>query len=261
MDNNTPQKSIHERVLERIKGGEVSMHSHWYFVLRGALLAVGIIALALTVFFIFSFIIFALRVSGVWFMPVFGWRGFGEFIWSLPWLLIVVSLVFIIILEILTRHYALAYRQPLLYSALFIIAIAALGSVAFAQLPLHRSFLLKANENKLPVAGFLYRGFALQEQEHIYPGVVREMASDGFQLQTRRQEILRVLITQDAKLPYEKITVGNFVIVFGERDEGVVRAMGVRLLDSETWEHGPGFGRHMMTSPPSYQPFPTMPMQ
>src|SRR3989344_2081055 len=133
MNDKPHKKSIHEAVLERIRGGEVTMRPRWHFMLKATLVVAGIALAGLTLLFVVSLAMFALRASGVWFMPAFGWHGFAVFLWSLPKLLILLAIVFIIILELLVRHYAFAYRRPLLISALMVIALALLGGFWFLK--------------------------------------------------------------------------------------------------------------------------------
>ena len=113
MINGNQEKSIKNKVLEAIKSGQVKMRPRWYFILKTILVALGIVMIFLTLLYLISFIIFILRITGIWFAPAFGFEGYGIFLFSLPWLLVIISVLFAIILEVLVKRYSFAYRHRL----------------------------------------------------------------------------------------------------------------------------------------------------
>lgn len=225
------------RVLDRIKHDNLAMQPRWRFVLHSVTVAIGVMFALITLLFIMSFVIFMLRVSGVWFAPSFGVRGFQPFFWSLPWLLLLVAVGFAALLEFSLRSYAVAYRRPLVVTGLVVIVLSAGGGLMIAQTQLHHALLRQAEEQHLPFAGSFYRHFAAPPQQYVHPGFIQDISGDSFELQNRRQELLHVLITHDTKLPpAPAIVSGDFVIVFGKRVDGTVTAIGVRRANPETWE-------------------------
>src|SRR3990167_8644737 len=135
---NQEQSPIKAKILAAIESGKVTMRPRWHFVLQATLVICGLVIVLLALLFLTSFIIFSLRNTGVWFAPSFGYRGIGVFLTSLPWLLIGLTVIFVVLLEILVKKYSFAYRQPLLYSALALVLIVTIGGVAIAQTPFNR---------------------------------------------------------------------------------------------------------------------------
>ena len=206
--------------------------------------AVGAAILLLVILYLASFIIFILRATGVWFAPMFGSHGWYEFFRSAPWLLIVLCLVFVAALEIVVRKYAFAYRAPLLYPAVAIILIVIAGGVLIAATPLHRGLFHNAEHNRLWVAGDMYRGFGLQRTSNVHVGTVIKILPDGFVIENRRREALRVVLRQDIPQPLAlHFVLGDTIVVFGPRSRDMVRAFGVRKIDSE---FGPDESAHPM---------------
>ena len=103
---NENKKSVSEQIVETIRSGGVKMRPKWHFALKTILALTGAVILLLTLIYIASFAIFMLRQTGVLFAPTFGFRGGYVFLRSLPWLLISLLVVFIVVLEILVRHYS-----------------------------------------------------------------------------------------------------------------------------------------------------------
>ncbi len=237
---NQERLQIKNKILTAIESGKVKMRPRWHFVLQTSLIIVGIILVALALLFLASFIIFSLRHSGVWFAPAFGSRGLGIFLASLPWLLIWLSVVFVIILEILVKKYSFAYRQPLLYSALGLVLIITIGGIAVAQTPLHGGIMRQTIEKHLPIAEPFYRGGGRLGPERIQAGSIKEITEDGFVLNSRRGDDLRIIITPATKFPsgYDLIE-GDFIVVMGERDDDIIQALGIKEIEAMPGEFMP----------------------
>ena len=237
MDNN-PHKSIHDEVLTKIKSGTVFMRPRWHFVLKTILAFLGFVLLLLLLLYLASFVVFILYQSGVWFVPAFGFYGMFVALRSLPWLLIFVGILFVGALEILVRRYSFAYRKPLLYSLLGVVGFVMLATVAVAKTGIHEGFFLRAREDRLPLAGKLYRGYGLQKDKNIQPGVIKEIIDEGFTMENKEGKMITVTIDSDTRFPlgmdFEK---GDKVVVLGE-DDGKgdaekIKAHGIRRIDKK----------------------------
>lgn len=208
------------------------MRPRWQFVLRGLLLALGGVFLALVGMYLLSFIFFALYQTGASDALFLGPRGVRVFFTSLPWVLVALGVVFIVVLEVLMRRYTLAYRQPLLYSVLGILVVVLLGSATIGATDFHESLLSEARAQQLPLAGGLYRTF-LTDPEGIHAGGIATVEEDGFTLQTLRGDTLRIRMTPDTRMPVRPIRVGARAVVLGDVVEGTVRAEAVRIVGAQ----------------------------
>lgn len=229
MENNENQKSVKENILATIKSGQVKMRPRWHFVLKAFLAAFGAIILLLSILYLASFIIFALRQTGVLFMPAFGFEGWYAFFTHLPAFLLLFLVIFIIILELLVRRYSFTYRRPLLYSALGIFVLVIAGALAVENSSLHRGISKYAENNEETLTGKFYHEFEQQNFRDVHRGMVVEMINSGFMMSDRRKEILTIIVTPRTRLPYgADFSQGDFVVVFGDRDNGIIRALGIQ---------------------------------
>jgi hypothetical protein len=169
MDKGNDKKSIKDQVMEAIKRGQVKMRPRWHFVLRASLFFTGLTIVSMALVYLASFIIFFFQRTGAISVPVFGFRGIISFLFSLPWLLILFGIIFVVLLELLIRRYSFAYRRPLLYSLLGIIVFASLVGFVVSKTSLHRGFFARAQERKLPIAGPLYRHYMGNMGDKTYP--------------------------------------------------------------------------------------------
>lgn len=231
MENDQTKKTLREQVQDAIHSGRVKMRPKWHFALRAALAGIGGVMVGFTLLYLVSFVLFVLRHNGVLFVPMFGFFGWYAFFVSLPWLLIFFLVLFVVVLEVLVHRYAFAYRRPLLYSALAIAILAVLGGQLVAVTPLHRRMFISAQHGGLPVAGRFYRHYGRPHSRNIHPGVISELTPQGFVMQNRLGESLTVILTRRTRLPLgADFFAGDGVVVFGDRDDHTVHALGVRKV-------------------------------
>lgn len=233
--NQEEKKSILvQKVLEKIKSGKVKMKPKIYFILKSIFFILGILITGLFVLYFVSFIFFVLRASGVWYLSLFGFVGFHTALKLLPWFLILLVLILIIVLEILVKHFAFAYRRPVLYSLVVIIILTLLGSFIIAQTKFHSEIFKRTQTMPPPFFGPMYHRFSMPKFQNLHRGVVLEKTENGFQLETFRGEILKVIISQRTQFPFEKdIREGDNVIVLGRRDDNTIQAFGIHKVRDE----------------------------
>lgn len=225
-----------QNILNKIKTGEVDMKPRWHFLLQSLLLVLGVFTAALLVVYLASFVLFALRQSGVGFVPLYGFRGISIFIMSTPWILIASAGALVVVLQVLVHKYSFSYRQPLLYSLLGVIALVLLGSFVIGKSQVHERLQEIETERGVPLLGQLYKGIEERRPENIMVGTIAEVTSNGFVLTSDQEETLTVLVSPDTRQRNDSgYEVGLEVLVFGERvGAAEVRALGVRPAPPET---------------------------
>lgn len=91
------------KIIEKIKEEDIKMKPKWHFVLKTVLvILLGIVSFLMALFFS-SFILFSFR--------------------PFPWILFLLSIVFIIVLESTLREFKIVYKKPIIYSLLIIIIV------------------------------------------------------------------------------------------------------------------------------------------
>jgi len=241
MDTQKNHQQLREQVLAKIKSGSVKMKPRFSFILRALLLISGLVIAALLVLYLISFVFFMLRSNGTWLAPVFGLRGLGLFMTSLPWLLLLVIGLFVVVLEILVRHFSFGYRRPLLYSVFGILFVLGFTGFIVAQTPLHEGLWERAENERLPLAGTLYKGLRQEMPEDLFQGIVLTLTEQGFHMQSIEEEILLVEINEHTRLPFgSEFIPGDMVMVIGELEEERIEAFGIRKMNHSLPR--PGFG-------------------
>ena len=222
---------MQEKVLAAIESGALTMKPKWRFAFHATLVALGGVILLLLLVYVVSFALFTSRQSGIGYAAIFGLRGWLALLRSLPWVLIVLSLLFIGVLEVLVRRYSFAYRQPLLFSAIGIILIVLFGANALSRTTFHPRVFRYAEQHRLPFAGGFYRGFSHPRLRAIHPGIITAVTSDGFLLMSADSEPLRVIVDAQTRFPFgDDVVTGDRVVVFGDRTGDTIRAFGMRKI-------------------------------
>jgi hypothetical protein len=241
-----PEKSIHDSVLGSIESGKVKQRSQWYFTLRTSALFVAVFLIMLIVLFLISFAVFSLRQNGLWFAPGFGAPGLRELVTSLPWLIILATLVLMGLLEVLVQRYQFAYKRPLVYSLLGLAIIVSVGSVIVVRLHFHEQLFRRAEQNRLPLAGKLYLQHKPGGCRAVTPGTVSTTTADGFILENAEKDIM-VIITPQTVLPMGiTFSEDDDVVVFGQCDRDTITALGIQKIDDPLRMYRP---RRMMPTP------------
>ena len=170
---------------------------------------------------------------------------------SLPWTLVITAILFILVLEILVRHFSFAARRPIVYTLLGIVLLMGIGG-AFAA-PFHREFFRAAYEDKLPVMGGFYRGYGAPPPRNTFVGVISETFKNGFFIEDRNNVKVKVTISPKTRFPFgTELSEGDAVVVLGDFSSGTVQALGIREINSEFGSstmrasHMPKMRRNMM---------------
>ena len=230
MEDNTQKKSITDQIIAAAGKGELKMRPKWHFILRAVLWISGIAVVTLALLYLASLVVFIAHKTGIWVAPVFGWHGIAIFLISLPWLLVLAVLFFIVVLEILVRHYAFAYRLPLFYSALGVLLVVVTGGLIVAGTPLHDvlSNCPPGGGGPPPCGIGLYRDLGPRRFDNIHRGMIEAIMAPNFILINRQQEKLLIVVTRKTRLPFgEDFNVGDTVVVIGDRHGDQVEAFGV----------------------------------
>jgi hypothetical protein len=229
MELTPEEKALHDSVFDAIARGKIKMRSKWYFVLRTTLKVVGSFIIGLFIVYIAGFIIFILRQSGALLAPEIGFTGWYIFFRSLPWLLILLSLVFILVLIIFVHHYSFVYQRPLLYSLIGILIIVTATSYFIAFTPFNSSITNMLDYGNAPVFGGYYGGYGEGEITDVHRGQIILIASNGFILEGLRGETSTVIFEPGtATSSIDSLKPGDLVVVFGDRDSnGFIEASAV----------------------------------
>jgi len=229
------KEQLNNEIISQIKEGKVEMRPRWFFVLKTILGVLGAFILSLCLIFVVSFIVFGLKKSGIILAPGFGPKGFFLFVFSLPWVLIMASLAFLLVLQVLIRKYSFVYKKPVLYTALGIIGFTTLVSLLIPSFALHNSIFKSYRAEKgteMPPVGKFYRGFVIPRPPDLSRGIIINFSTGTIIIANEDGATSSAIISELTKVfPGTEMSVGEEILIFGPRSsEGIIKAFGVREI-------------------------------
>lgn len=223
---------LKEKILSKINRGEVKMKPRLYFFLTGILFLIIFSFFFIISFFLVSFIHFHLISSGIWYLPHFGAKGVLIFFKSLPWALIILTIILILLLEFLSRKFSFSFKKPILISLLIIIFLVFLGSFFVTKGNIHPRLLLRAKERKIPLLEPLYLKYSAPRFPEFHRGAIEKVSTSSLFIRGMDERLIEVKL--EKPLPSsERLKEGEGIIIFGEKEDGKMRAKKWKKIKDE----------------------------
>ncbi len=239
MKKENSENEITERVVSKIEKGELKMKPRAYFIAK-SLLVIGLLALATLLLLYFgSLIVFVLRVNNILLFHGMGFYAIRSILLSFPWYLVFLTLVLIILIEIIGRRFQFVYRKPFIISLFAILFIVTASSFLIESSSLHHSFYKLAEQERLPLAGRMYRELGNLDIEDTYFGIILEKERNFWKMELDSEEIVSLKITEKTRgrRTFSEIEEGEKVIVIGEMNEGIIDVVSFKKIERRFRHH------------------------
>lgn len=217
---------LKEKLLGKIKTGQLTIRPRWYFLLRTIALGGIGFGLGLVTMYFISFIAYSLQRTGLLLISGFGWPGISTLLFSSPWLIIGLALIFLFCLGRLVQTQTWGYSQPQFYSVLGLLLVVTVGTIVILQVPLHKSL-----EHR-QLTAFLYERYAGHRPDGMYVGRLVSVDGRTLFLSHYNGQYFAVNLDQNVMLPASNtLKAGRSFVVFGQPGVGVVDAIGIRPIE------------------------------
>jgi len=231
----TQNDKIQEHVLEKIRSSEVRMRPKFYFSFKIVLLCIVLLGILVISSFLFSFIIFTIRISGHLFLLGFGEKGFQAFFLLFPWKFLFLDLILILVLEWIVKQFRLGYRSPLAYLLCGIFFLTVIFGTLIDLAHVHEALLHKADQRGLPVMGDYYEHLRRPPPDQgVVSGFVEEASGTSFSIESAGMYGTSTMIWKVILPPGVTIlglTKGDEVLVAGDLDGNMIRAYGIKKIE------------------------------
>lgn len=221
MDNN---------IIDAIKKDRVKMRSRSYFVLRTVFAVVAAVLVFLIIFFVTTFMIFALELNGGLYAVGFGPSGWLIFLNSLPWSMLLLSLVLTLILWILLRRYAIVYQQPFLYVLLILVVVMSLACFFLSAGAIHSGIYRYMSQAPIPFVSGVYQA-ETAPMNGVYRGQIIVLATSSFIVENDFGRTSTVFMLPATVSELTGIAPGDYVLIFGQGiATATIQAAGVEEI-------------------------------
>ncbi len=233
MKKENSENSITEKIVSKIERGEVKMKSRSYFIARSFLI-IGLLSLFFLLLFYFgSLIIFVLRINDILLFHGIGFYAIRNILLSFPWYLVFLIFILALLISVIGRKFQFVYRKPLIFSLFAILVIVIVSSFLIEKSSLHYSFFKLAQEERLPVAGRMYRNLGNLDIDNAYFGIILEKQNDLWIMELDDGEKVDLKITEETRgrRLYLQTEEGEKVLVIGEMDEGKIDVVSFKTVE------------------------------
>jgi len=197
-----------EKIVEKAK--DLKMKTKAHFLLRSILSIISIVVFLILALFVISYIGFVLRINAFAYLFKLGWLGIGSFFLGFPWLLILLSLGFVILLYYSSKRFSLVYKKPVIYSFVVIMILVMVSGFVISKTGFH---------SKVPVMGSLY------QSKRVNKGVVLDVRGREVILKDFRGKQHKAIIASSTKRA--KFDKGDMIMIVGRKKDGVIQARGI----------------------------------
>ena len=235
-DKISQNNNLKNKILNKIKAGEIHMKSKSHFIFKMILIiSVAILVLMVSAFLV-SYILFSLKTSGQFSLLGFGGRGITEFIIGFPWLILLVDCVLLIILDYLLKNFRIGYHYPIAYLFFGTFILILFFGFIIELTPVNGIILRIAEEQRLPIFGGFYGGLRKSHSNvGIFRGTVVSIEGNTFMLKYNDYDIdgddmiVKVLTPQGFNVG-SSLNIGDMVFVAGNLVNGEIQAYGLQKL-------------------------------
>lgn len=234
-----PNKSLKEKVLDKIRASEIQMHSRTYFILRLVSVTALIVAILAVSIFIFNFIAFSIRLNHHDVLLGFGPSGYLLFLQFFPWGLVLIDVGLVAVLQILIRRFEFGYRIPVLRLIAAILVVALVAGFALDATKVNEHFLHDADDEHLPAPfGPMYAGARRSPppQGPVHKAVVTAITVNTLIVKdlTMASSVYTIVLpTNDSRATTSMLQVGDTIFFAGHFENGVFHAFGLRSVSSD----------------------------
>jgi hypothetical protein len=230
---------LQQKILEKIRSGEVSMRPRAYFMLKMALLALVAAAIVLVSVFILNFILFSIRASSQDALLGFGPRGLVAFLAFFPWPLLILDGLLIAGAQWLLREFKFGYKLPVVYViAGLLVATVAAAFVLDRGTGLNDALLDRYDHDELhgPFGDLYGNARRLPPGQGMCRCVITEVNGNTLTVKDLRTDAALTVIvpSDDPHATSSGLSVGDVVFIAGDGDKDgddmVIRAFGIRKI-------------------------------
>ncbi len=224
---------IAEKVISKIKKGELKMKPKAYFIAK-SILVIGLLILTILLILYFtSLVIFVLKVNDILLFHGMGFQATRSILLSFPWYLVLLIFVLLILIEIISKRFQFVYRRPLLLSLFVILSLIAISSLLIERSSLHYSFFRLAEREDLPFIGKMYRDLGNLDMDDAYFGIILQKENDFWIMELDSGETVNLKVTEKTKGRhiFLEIEEGNEVIVIGEMRDGLIDVISFKKIE------------------------------
>jgi hypothetical protein len=223
---------LEEKIMEKIKAGQVKLKSRYIFLAEKLGLGSAFILSVILAVLFFSLWLFYLQTSDNLIYLSFGSRGMLAWLESFPYLLVISFTIFVILSALLFRKSEVAYKKPFIYFLLILLGFIIVAGGVLAATDMINRF------EKQEFGGRMLRplvGSGCACGNYGIAGRIIEVKGDWLALQTP-EEIKKVSLANFDLTIKSNLGEGLFIVASGKDQDGYFLAKMIKIITNDEGE-------------------------
>jgi len=150
-------KDIKVDIVNYIKTNKVTMKPRWHFILFALLRVIAVVVVFVSILYLASFITLVMREHELFRALGLRPQSVHGFMLSVPWFLVVLSLILLVLLEVLTRKFQFVYRRPIVYSIFALLVLVLVVGAIVREVDKEFRFARFGEKPNAPILGPVHR--------------------------------------------------------------------------------------------------------
>jgi hypothetical protein len=233
MKTQSQHNSIQEKILQKVRDGSIKQKPKWQFVLRTVLLVSIITAVFLVTLYLAVYTTLVTQEHELFRVFDIGPRATFMFLGAVPWLIIAVLGIAFLSLQSLVRHFAFAYKTPVVYTLVGTFAITLSMAYGLHSLDSKARFARFGEHGEVPFMKEFHNRYLDGRQGDIVHGVLIQVDGLEYTLESRRSSstfMFMLSSSTDRIDDYDDndIDVGDQVFVVVSKNKNNYEAIAIK---------------------------------
>lgn len=223
-------KNIKNKILDIVENKNLEMIPRWKFFLLTSLAVFGLIFSFLLLLFVISLILFILLKYGFMYLPLFGFGAISHMVTGIPVILAASGLLLVVIVELLSKHFAFSFKKPVMTTLLLIIVSAFVIGFAITLTPFHRVMHGYVRNNHMDGFTRMYERTSSEGGRQgmaVLRGEVVSTTTDTLTLSLFGDALSMVYATSAGE-QFTSLGIGDDIVVFGIMSNGRFEVLQIR---------------------------------
>lgn len=221
--------NIHNIIVNEIKNGTLSQKPKWHFIVMTCFIILGLISLALILFYLVSFIALFMREHLFFEAISFGPRTVFELMHTLPILLVVLVITVFLLLHVLVRHFAFAYMRPVIltFSVGITLTLLVFGFILYTDT---NSRIARFGENgHIPGMKIVHNNFRDKVPHMAMAGIIISRDGSSYMIQSATNTSI-VILSDRVRKDKSEYAVGDSVMMLIQKKKNNLEVVAIKII-------------------------------
>jgi len=220
---------MENKILQKIKDGEVKMTSRRFFFLKWATLFITSVFFLILSIYIFAYITFLFVDNGLIYIPVLTYVGLADFIVEVPWTLVLLGLASLFFFSITSKTFYRLYRRPFITFFFSILIIIMITHIIFVESGAMRRVKQEAYSLNMQLVPDKFLEFRNSQTGTLYVGRVIATTTNSIVIVTRTREMIELFVQEP--IDTKDFLVDMLIDAYAERVNEKLYAKSIEIVE------------------------------